>query len=273
MAPPQSKTVLLTHPVRANDPLKSHLETLGFTILHCPLISIQYNTATLPRSSTNHLIEPDWIFFTSRHGVNGFFGQMLPDRSVTEKPVSGDAKFRQSLGLQPEWLQQCNMAVVGEKTGLALLRWGCSATFTASVFDAISAANQFVTTCSPHGQRIWWPCGSLANPHFGMLLQKNGALVYPLPVYTTQPKTVFTPQELAQFSVSVDWVVFTSTSAVKAFSASPLWPTLKVQSACQFASIGPSTTQAVQEILHRTAIQPERYQFDVLAKAITDASF
>lgn len=246
---PKQQTALLTYPIRPVDPLKDKLEQLGFKILHYPLIRIEYQSAVFPEETPGKWLIPDWIFFTSRHGVYGFL---------------------ENLSRQPSRMQQdinnCAIAAVGEKTAKSLQQSGRQAKFVSPVFDALSAAEHFSKQYNCLNQNIWWPCGTLANPDFKQTLRQHGATVHSLTVY----KTHLTTQGLAQLSTPVDWIVFTSSSAVEAFKDSPAWPLLENQP-CQFASIGSKTTDSIITLLKRVPIQPQTYTFEALAKTIEES--
>ncbi|MEM0951392.1 MAG: uroporphyrinogen-III synthase [Cyanobacteria bacterium P01_H01_bin.74] len=241
----QKPIVLLTHPQRDNDPLKSRLEELAFQVIHIPLVSVGYELPELIQQKIAILPPPNWLFFTSRHGFQAFF------------------QAKQSVMLSV--LPTCKLAVIGQKTNAALLETvGFSAQFVSQQSSALAAAQSFNTQKGKPNQSIWWPCGSLADQAFGAkLLEKNG-FVSPIQVYHTE-KTPDSAnhkdwQTLLDLSNKLPvWVVFTSSSAVSAFSENPCCNRLVQQcSGLQYFCIGQPTAATLMEKMTQSKINQEK---------------
>ncbi len=184
--------LLLTAPQDpATEALVQTLNDTGASVEWLPLIHIELmSPSVLPDS------HPDWLFFTSKNGVRGYFqNQTLRSHHPTPR-----------------------IAVIGTATAQALKAFGYKATFIASVFNAADAAAEFLRIYPEAiGQTVLWPCGNQALPTLADCLRAAQVTVMPLIVYRTILKTEWLPAEMERLRTPWTVVIFTSPSAVNVY--------------------------------------------------------
>lgn len=225
------KKIVLTRPDDGHgENFAATLSAAGADVTLLPLIETHALPFRLPQSAF------DWLFFTSRNGIQAFAGEA---GALLELPC----------------------AVVGPATGQALENLGVRPAFVSPRSDAESAARAFADTRGCQGLRILWPCGSLASPALSEILGQAGAIVTPLVVYETRPRTDLSPDESHRLKTA-DMLVFTSASAVESYQRLDGITTPYV------ACLGPKTAQAAREQLGRMDLQAEPATLEALAEAI-----
>lgn len=151
---------------------------------------------------------PDWIFFSSKRGVEFFF------RHPEAKTMN------------------CKFACVGEGTAQSLQRMGITPSFTGNSSDTenvVEDFNNFFGPCT-----IWMPIAEESIGKVGNALRKQHQVIE-LAVYHTTPVPITTDWK------KHDILVFTSPSNTKAFFAGN--PDCKDR---KFIAIGPSTAEAIR---------------------------
>jgi uroporphyrinogen-III synthase len=247
--PLTGKHVVITRPNAEDaDILQQTLEAWGARVSLVPLVEIRFTAWNWPDF---HLKEAgrkfDWLFFTSRNAVQGFFEGLPPE---------GRARFA-----------SVPIAVVGPATGNALQKFNRQPDFTAPKYDAESAAKAFVDAKGCAGARVLWPCGSLANQSLSQILSAAGGEVTPLVVYETVLRNVLSADEVACLNSGVDMLVFTSPSAVSAFATIQPLAGVNIQAA-PIACLGPKTAEAATEQFGHVEVQPRSATLEVLAEGI-----
>lgn len=239
------KRLILTAPPDRNlQRLQTRFIEAGGEISHVPLIAIHplpLDEAALSAAMC------DWLFFTSKNGVHGFF----------QSPGS-------------EAFKTLPVAVVGPATAQIVQEYGIQPAFISPRFDAESAAHAFATTLTMQGLRILWPCGNRANQNLATHLMEKGASVLECPVYETRLLTddalSIEAKECLLSTSRSDILSFTSPSAVFAYEC--LFPGVLQGSVVTIASLGPKTSEALQECGVSPAIVPQQSTFDALFDAI-----
>lgn len=235
--PLYGKHLMLTRFQEAECPLARALQEAGADVSILPLIQIRSLPFVLPS-----LLQYDWVFFTSQQAV----ASLGPSLQV----------FQKTTGMLPK------LGVVGAATAASLEAFGLQADFLPQDFHARAAAEAFVQEQPTAGLQILWPCGSKASLSFAEIFRNAGAMVEPLVVYETLsllPERQ-APGVQALCRGAIDLLVFTSPSAVEAFFR--LQDTL-VSVSCEYASLGPSTSQAIQALLGRVPVveaKPHTFQ-------------
>jgi uroporphyrinogen-III synthase len=239
LKPLDGKRILLTNPVEGSEALLRQLAAWGASVEHIPLIQVQ----PIPFAFESAPGSYDWLFFTSKNAVNAFYSQ--------------------AIGQDEQWTFLA-VATVGPATAQAVRQFGIHPRYVAPEFDADSAAQDFARQYAGRSCRCLWPCGNLASPTLKTRLEQAGMQVTPLKVYETRERRILPEREAALLAQPYDLLIFTSPSAVRAYSA------LQKQSSAlgRIACIGPRTAHAARQLLATCDIQASSYTFDGLAAAI-----
>src|SRR5690554_3961665 len=146
--PLQNKLFISTRPAGASDELDHLLNKAGASLLEFPLIEIKAATLSSEEKQLFFQLEQfHWMILTSPNGVRYFF-EILQEMTGTQK--------------LPESLQ---IAVIGEKTGKTLEKYGYNPTYV----NPGSTAEDFAEPFSRHiaGEKskpkIVLPLGNLAR--------------------------------------------------------------------------------------------------------------
>ncbi|MFO0830045.1 MAG: uroporphyrinogen-III C-methyltransferase [Phycisphaerales bacterium] len=184
--------VLVTRPRGASIDLVRHLRARGADVVNCPLIRIDYPEAAPPLPD---LADFRWIVLTSLHGVRGFWR--------TLRAAGKDARS----------LAACRVAAVGPKTASEL--WSVAriaADVVPDEFRATALVRTLATTV--RGERVLFPCGTLARDEVAAGLHAAGADVHELEVYDTVPIAPSAAAR-ARIAAGVDAIVLYSPSATR----------------------------------------------------------
>ena len=188
--------VVVTRPSSASRKVISTLRGLGAEVIDSPLIRIEYVEADLSISRSDH----DWVVFTSLHGVEGFFLQL------------------ERQGFDSRFFGAARIAAVGPKTGARLERAGIRADLIPGEYRA-RALVEAIGAEAKKGQRVLFPCGTLAVDEVSHGLSRMGLEVQTIHVYNTllQPPN---DDALDAFRRGVDAVLLYSPSAAKSLASS-----------------------------------------------------
>lgn len=137
----------------------------------------------------------EWIFFTSAHGVNCFFSQII-DHSI---------------------LANCNIATVGHKTELALKKYQFKADFIPSTYNATVMSKEFLEKY-PHANNILLVRGNISRKELIEVFSEKQINFETITVYETKfhdeiQETFIQTLNQHRF----DFLTFTSPSTVQAF--------------------------------------------------------
>jgi uroporphyrinogen III methyltransferase / synthase len=165
----------------------------------------------------------DWLIFTSSRGVDAF----------TES-IAGFGKDARVLG-------GIKVACVGAETAKSLAAFGVKADFVPTVSTGVELAMQLIAAFDVTARRFLLLRSAIAEPALADLLKAAGATVDDVPAYTSQPAGADgTALCAALMAGNIDWVTFTSGSAVRAFLAAVDAGLLGDKA--KLASIGPVTS-------------------------------
>jgi len=228
--PLAGRRVVVTRPSTASRQVISKLRALGAEVIDSPLIRIEYIEAELPRPRSDH----DWIVFTSLHGVEGLLRLL--------EPQSLDARF----------FGTARIAAVGPKTAGFLEKVGIRADLIPEEYRA-RALVEAIGVEADRGERVLFPCGTLAVDEVSQGLNRLGLEVQTLHVYETLLEA---PNEGARdaFGRGVDAVLLYSPSAAKSLAASGV-DLDQVDILC----VGPTTAAAARSAGLPTPKVPDVY--------------
>ncbi|MGQ0764842.1 MAG: uroporphyrinogen-III C-methyltransferase [Gemmatimonadota bacterium] len=163
--PLAGRRIVVTRPRPASNALLRDLRGLGAEVQHLPLIKV----ALLGPSASGalrRLGDFDWIVFTSRHGVRGFWAQL------------------RQLGADARSLRTSKVAAVGPATARALDQWGIRADLIAAPARAESLLEALLSRDEPP-RHVLHPCGNLAGDTLTKGLVRAGVATERLEVYRT----------------------------------------------------------------------------------------
>ena len=228
--PLAGRRVVVTRPSSASRQVISKLRGLGAEVIDSPLIRIEYMEAPISGPRSDH----DWIVFTSLHGVEGFIRQL------------------ERQGLDARFFGAARIAAVGPKTAACLEEAGIRADLIPGEYRA-RALVEAIGAEAESGQRVLFPCGTLAVEEVSRGLTRVGLEVQTLHVYDTllQPPN---DAALEAFRAGVDAVLLYSPSAAKSLASSGV-----DLSGVQIFCVGPTTADAGRSLGLSIAGVPDIY--------------
>ncbi len=248
--PLAGKRIVVTRAEEQAGKLHDLLEERGAEVLDLPVLTIiPEENAPAPGPAGDY----DWLLFTSVNAVR-MFARLL------ESHGRGLAEFA-----------VCRIASVGPATADALREYGLSPALTPpeAVGESLLAALR-EQTGSVAGLSILLPQGNLARPLIRDTLSAQGTKVHALITYRTEavPATETQIQTLGGFRP--DAVTFASPSAVRNFfSITDKNKPIQINGdSCRFVSIGPITSQALQELGKTVAWEAEEHTLGGLVQAV-----
>jgi uroporphyrinogen-III synthase len=221
--------VLITRPLAQADPFAAALRQAGFEPIALPVIEIRpaADLAVLERELEN-MQEGDWLVFTSVNAVEIVCNYF---QSISQNPR--------------ERFNGLKIAAIGPKTAHALSEREIQPTFVPDEFIAEAILPGLGDL---HGRRVLLPHAELARKALPEAIRAAGGQAHEITIYHTLPAEP-APSGLAALHDGVDWVTFTSPSAVQNFvqivRSSGLDP-FHLPGKPHFACIGPITAQAAR---------------------------
>jgi len=215
MSTHKNKTVLITRSEEQAKPFLEKLSNLGFRIILFPLIEIKAINSNQLIAQFNQL-NYDWIIFTSTNAVKYFFQLISPK------------------------LISCKIAVVGDKTKMAIKNLGLRVDFTPSKYTSKNLGEEISIK---NNDTILIPRSAIAKDNMLESLRVKGASVYPISIYKNSPINYSIKEIETIFSQKIDYITFTSSSIVKAFSL------LKIKlNKEKVICIGPETAKTTKKL-------------------------
>jgi uroporphyrinogen III methyltransferase / synthase len=259
--PLKGKTILITRPRAQSGEMTLHVEQLGATVIHCPVIEIvePVSWAALD-AAIDQLITYNWLVFTSSNGADFFF------RRLAEKLCDLSASMNNLV-----------VCAIGPATARAIEKAGVRA----DVIAKDSKAEGALATIIKHvgggdrirGLRFLIPRARIAREVLPDELSRLGAYVNAVEAYQTVKPDVDTDDIARLFKEGrVDAITFTSPSTVSNFAAlvgvDDLSTLLRDTAV---ACIGPITAATALEHGLRDTVQPDVYNTTALVEVIVKA--
>ena len=215
--PLAGRRVVVTRPSSASRQLISKLRGLGAEVIDSPLIRIEYVEVELSGPRSDH----DWMVFTSMHGVEGLLRQF------------------ERQGLDARFFGTARIAAVGPKTAACLARVGIHADLIPEEYRA-KALVEAIGAEAKSGERVLFPCGTLAVDEVSRGLTRLGLEVETIHVYDTllQPPN---DAALDAFEMGVDAVLLYSPSAAKSLASCAV-----DRDVVRIICVGPTTADAAR---------------------------
>ncbi|WP_121615104.1 uroporphyrinogen-III synthase [Virgibacillus halodenitrificans] len=241
----QGKQILVTREKKqAKEFADLILEHQGIPI-EVPLLTVSCKDHKENQEVLQSISNYDWIFFTSANGVKCFF-------EMVEKYLT------------PENALPTNIAVVGHKTENALKRFGYSATFRPSVYNAEVMGMEFLTEF-PNPGSILLVRGNLSRDVLPTTFIDNGLNFDSIEVYETSYNFLVKEQLNKHLEKSqIDFITFTSPSTVESFCAMAAKKTGFV-----YVCIGTTTENKAREIGLSPIISPSEFTIEEMVRSIS----
>jgi uroporphyrinogen III methyltransferase/synthase len=192
----------------------------------------------------------DWIIFTSGNGVAVFFEAL------------------QSLGRDARVFGSTKIAAIGGKTAAKLSEFGIKADFVPGIFTGKELGRQLIAHTNLKNKKVLLLRSKIASSELAELLQKAGAKVQDVAVYTAEQQKCKNKWLIEEIDKGrIDWLTFASPSSVNGFFEQI--PGDLVNSAnVKVASIGPVTSESLKALGLRVDITAAEHTLDGLIDAI-----
>jgi uroporphyrinogen III methyltransferase/synthase len=211
-----------------------------------PEISIERNTGGSPELSAGNKIPaekfPDWLIFTSRNGVDGFFAWMQ------EQKLDARALFRTKI------------AVIGEKTAAQLQKYNLLADFIPKEANGAAFAREFVSLVN-ESDTVWLAGAEGAGKAISRVLSDHCNFKKVI-VYRNEEVAADggRRKSLLEKSSEADGIFFTSASAVERFCRDGnLMPP-------EIYSIGPECTGKLKQFGYEDVRQAKESSYESLVE-------
>jgi len=234
--------------------LAEAFERRGAGVWNVPLIQIE---APADWSDADSALRDwgvyDWVVFTSGNAVTAVHERLA-------------ALGVPAIGRGPR------IAVVGSTTGRLVESFGWQVALCPAEQRAVGLAREIVEGGQARGKRVLFPKGDIAREALPAALRAAGATVREVLVYRTVPAATDVEAVGERLrSGGVDAIAFSSPSAVRAFVdalGADIWN--RLPPALVVASIGPTTSQALEQAGRRPDAQARSPNAEALAEAVAD---
>jgi len=248
------KGIVMTRDAPGNADFARKIIARGGRPVEFPTIAIQ------PLTDRNEFLRMlaefsgcDWIIFTSANGVRVFF-EALRDLGKDVRVFGG-----------------MKIAAIGPRTAECLQEVGIRADFVPEVFTGRELARQLINYTELRNKRILLLRSEIASDELAEGLEKGGAAVTDISIYTAVPCKGDDAGLIEQMRQGrIQWLTFASPSAVRAFFEQV--PREAVRSYdVRVASVGPVTSRALAEFGVRVDIEATEHTMDGLLDALEAA--
>jgi uroporphyrinogen III methyltransferase/synthase len=251
------QTIAVTRTRQQASDLTEQLLSLGAEVIEAPTIELAPPTDWKPiDDALAHAHDFDWIVFTSASGVEYTRRRLF--ETGRDVRVFGQAKF----------------AAIGDATAAALReKLTIQADLCPQRFVAEALADEFAARNEIAGKKFLFLRADIARPLLRQRLQQGGAAqVLDLPVYETKIAAALPPELLEALGASrLRWITFTSSSTARNFTTL-LGPDYRERLRnVRLASIGPITTQTLQDLDLEPTVQADEFNIQGLISAIVGA--
>lgn len=248
------QTIVVTRTRQQAGELALPLEELGANVIEAPTIEL---SAPEDWSEVDDALrrsgQYDWIIFSSVNGV-AFVRQRLRE-----------------LNLDARVFGRSRIVAIGQSTAAAVQEQLClRVDLCPKRFISDALADELAQANLITGRRFLLLRPDIASPTLRERLKQSGAAeVRDVAIYRTRPVKSL-PSALIEALVAgdVNWVTFTSSSTARNFIALLGSDYLKLLANVKLASIGPVTTQTLDELGLKATVQAETYDISGLVQAM-----
>lgn len=250
--PLQGQQILVTRPEHQASDLEYQLSLLGAIPITCPVVEIiPVINSSMIQNMLQKLSQYDWILFTSANGVYQFVEHLKKN------------------GFNYQHFDQAIIGAVGEKTVQALKQVGIHCHMVPPSYHSEALVATLKKLQNLEHKKILMPRSKIARKEIVELLQAEGSFVDDVSIYDTCSDNEW-PEEMINLiqKETLDWVTFTSSSAVHAFKKKLDTFHLTMPQNLLIASIGPTTSQTIYEYGWHVAVQANPSTIESLVNAI-----
>jgi uroporphyrinogen III methyltransferase/synthase len=195
----------------------------------------------------------DWIVFTSANGVRVLFEAL------------------HSLGKDGRVFGGMKVAAIGPRTAESLQEAGIRADFVPQVFTGRELARQLINYTELRNKRVLLLRSEIASEELVAGLQKGGAVVTDISVYTAVAHKGDSAGLLEQMRLGqIQWLTFASPSAVRAFFEQVPRDTVR-SCGVRVASVGPVTSRELADLGVPVDVEATEHTVDGLLDAVEAA--
>lgn len=249
----QGRRILVSRPREQSAGLAEGLRLRGAEVIEAPTIRIEppSDWAEVDRA-IRRIDSYHWVIFTSVNGVRFFLGRM------------------HSVGVDDSILKKTKLAAIGPATRDELETRGFTVDVVPNRFVAEEVFEALRTSGPLIGCKALLPRADIARKALPELLRNEGVDLDVVVTYRTVPSHEDIRRAIDLVSKgSIDVVTFTSGSTVRNFFSTVEDP-LHLKRKFLPASIGPITSQTLQEYGFEPTIEAREYTSDGLIAAIVD---
>ena len=225
------KNIVITRNTERNADFANRIIDKGGNPVEFPTIKIKPLTHRKKFLQTlAKITQFDWVIFTSTNGVTIFFDAL--------QKLNKDARVFAS----------AKIAAIGSETAAKLNQFGIKPDFIPTVFTSNELGKQLIRFTNLQGKKILLLRSELASNELCEMLKKAGAEVDNVPVYTAvivKNKSGWLKEKITKNKI--DWLTFTSPSAVKGFFQQ-IEGSVVNSSDVKVASIGPVTAEQLKNL-------------------------
>jgi uroporphyrinogen III methyltransferase/synthase len=245
------KSIVVTRDARGNAEFAAKIIGRGGNPIEFTAIKIRplMNTSRFIRALAR-LMEYDWIIFTSSNGVEIAFD------------------FLRTLGKDARVFGSAKIAAIGSETAAKLGEFGIKADFVPTVFTSKELGKQLVAFWNLHGKKVLLLRSHGASNELIEWLRHAGAEIDDVPAYriaTAKGKRSWLIRKIT--ADETDWLTFASPSSARGFFEQIDFDLVN-SSRLRVASIGPVTSEQLEELGVRVDVTAEEHTIDGLLRAI-----
>ncbi|HET9743064.1 MAG TPA: uroporphyrinogen-III synthase [Terriglobales bacterium] len=252
--PLAGKRILVTRAAKQAEGLSSILRQFGAEVIEAPVIEISPPDSYEPLDDAlRNILDYDWLILTSVNGVEALFSRLEP------------------LGMSVDSLQHLKIAAIGPATEERIQDHGLVVDVVPPRYvaeEVVRALRKLVRR-----ERILLVRAKIARDVIPEALRSAGASVDVVEGYqTVVPQNAKSYLEEIFADSAPDLLTFTSSSTVKNFLSLIVGTEIPSKLAkVKFASIGPVTSETLQELGLPAHIEADEFTMEGLAQAIVRA--
>lgn len=247
--------ILVTRVETKASNLSEKLSLSGAKVLHYPTVSIQPPSSWEPFDKVvSSTIAMDWVIFTSTNGIDGCMKRL------------------QNLEKDIRVFASAKIACVGQTSAEHLKKYGLIADVVPQLFQSeglIDSLKEF----DFREKTVWLPQAEVTRGLLQKRLEEWGANLYHTPVYKNElPDLDYAPLVQELDNQNIDWITFTSPSAIKNFIRILPAGVIEniIKNTPRIACIGESTAEAARQNDLTVEVVPKQQNIDGLVAAICD---
>jgi len=245
------KSIVITRDQRGNTDFAAKIIRHGGNPVAFPTIRLKPLTGTNQFLETlAKLSEYDWLMFTSANGVSFFFETL------------------QSLNKDCRVFASAKVAAIGIETAARLRQFGIKPDFVPTAFTSKELGKQLIAFTNLQNKKVLLLRSEFASHELVQLLTEAKAQITETPLYTIEPEKTEASSLTDKIKKGeIDWLTFTSPSAVKAFFGQ-ISKNMVNSSGAKVASIGPVTSEQLKNLGVKIHIEAKEHTTDGLLAAI-----